>query len=461
MVHPREGGRRVPLGAEPIGRRTFLRRAGLGAASLPLASAILAACGPGGTGAPGAEGLTSEQERIVLQPARPDRPVTLPIADGVEPIPAGMKPEGGPLEIYNWEEYINPRVVKMFEDQYDVKVNVNTFNTVSDGLANITETDAAYDVFFPTIDMIGKLAVLGHIRPLTKKYLPNLANVWPIFTGAEPQAPFYDVGSRFTVPYTVYKTGLAWRIDQPRGVTIAGPAEDEVPSMENPWDILWDTRFRDQAHVLDDFRETPAMVLLRNGITDINTDDASKRDANLGVAARDLGVLRDEMNAQADIQEYIDIPEGKALVHLAWSGDYAYPAYYMPDYQKDTDVIRWWNPPENAVVMNDTMTVMTGGKNPVLAHHFLNFLLDFDQQSGGGNSMVNYQWTGYPPPMAGKDLDQYVRGRGPWVAGRILDPSLANTMTTQEDYENGLYLLELSPEVETQWKDVWEQFRSA
>jgi spermidine/putrescine transport system substrate-binding protein len=126
MTHPREGGRKHPFSA--IDRREFLKRSGMTAAAIPLASAILAACAP------------PPQAGVVAEPARPDNPVTLPAHDNLL-IADGLKPEEGPLELYNWEEYINPRVVGMFEDQYGVKVNVNTFNTMSEAVANLTTSD--------------------------------------------------------------------------------------------------------------------------------------------------------------------------------------------------------------------------------------------------------------------------------------------------------------------------------
>ena len=42
------------------------------------------------------------------------------------------------------------------------------------------------------------------LQPVTFSYIPNLeANIWPQLT-----SPFYDVGSRYTVPYVIYTTGI-------------------------------------------------------------------------------------------------------------------------------------------------------------------------------------------------------------------------------------------------------------
>ena len=48
------------------------------------------------------------------------------------------------------------------------------------------------------------------LQPLNHSYLGNLEkNVWP-----ELQDPFYDRGSRYTVPYVVWSDGIGWRNDK-------------------------------------------------------------------------------------------------------------------------------------------------------------------------------------------------------------------------------------------------------
>ena len=64
------------------------------------------------------------------------------------------------------------------------------------------------------------------IQPLNHSYLPNFAkNIWP-----ELQDPFYDRGSRYTVPYVVWSDGIGWRNDK---------IADDIAAMPVPWDIFW------------------------------------------------------------------------------------------------------------------------------------------------------------------------------------------------------------------------------
>ena len=48
------------------------------------------------------------------------------ITDENKPIADGVKPEAGPLKIYNYADYLDPVTVKKFQKQFNVKVQVAT-----------------------------------------------------------------------------------------------------------------------------------------------------------------------------------------------------------------------------------------------------------------------------------------------------------------------------------------------
>ena len=102
--------------------------------------------------------------------------------------------------------------------------------------------------------MAGKL-----VRPLNHTYIPNISQAWTQF-----QNPFYDQQWQYTVPYTIYTTGIAWRKDQ----------VDENPyTMANPWAMPWQSKYKGKVAILDDYRESLALGLMKNGNFDLNTAD--------------------------------------------------------------------------------------------------------------------------------------------------------------------------------------------
>ena len=188
-------------------RRQFMRRAGGAAIALPTMSAILAACSKPGTTSSGGSG-SAGGERVL---ARPDNPVTLPLNG--EPIPADTPIEAGAtLQVYNWDAYMYKKVLKDFEDKFGVTVEWTTFNNMEEGIQKLVSGQVKPDVFFPTTDYISRLVEKDLLQPLQHALIPNMeSNVWPSFS--DP-GPWYDTGWQYTVPYTIYTTGVAYRRDR-------------------------------------------------------------------------------------------------------------------------------------------------------------------------------------------------------------------------------------------------------
>jgi len=449
-MHPREGGKKIF--GRPVSRRDFLRRSAAAAAGIPMASGLLAACGPN----PKSDAAS---EAPLVHPARKNNPVDYSkYADPSKLIQPGLKNEGGPLEIFNWEGYINPRIVGMFEYQFGVKVNITTFATMVDAITRLTTRAQTYDIFMGlTKDFVGRCIILGLLRPLQHSYVPNLANVWDSLSGvgADKNAPFYDVGSNFTVPYTTYTTGLGYRIDKGPTDHIAvnlAPLEEQVPAMDNPYDLLWDPKYKGYSHMLDDYREALGMAMLRRGRFDVNTDDPKTRDQYINDARDDLVEAMRSVGTKFDVNDYVDLPEGRAYVHQSWSGDLPSIQYYYPSWSQ-RDMIRYWYPPDHkGVIGGDTIAILADGKNPVLSHTFMNYMLDFE------NSMINFKWMGYAPPLKKVNSPTMLVKGAPDAIPEyaVVPPGLANCVPSEDDFKIGVQLLELPSEADKLWKDAWE-----
>ena len=412
--------RRPPsgYGRRRIDRRMFLRRAG--AASLGLSGiAALATC---------TDEATVANKRPGFKLARPDDPVTLPVFQDNPPIADGLEPERGvTLKVYNWEEYIWEKIVKEFAEQYGVEVEISAFANMDEAIPTLIGGRTDYDIFFHRIDVVGRLVAAKLLQPLNHSYIRNLEKyVWPVYAD-----PFYDLGWRYTVPYTVYTTGIAWRVDH---------VEDDIAAMPNPYEIFWDRRYRGRIHVFNDYREVIGMALLKNGITDLNTTDVDALD----LVAGDLAVLADNVGS-LDIDAFSDLPSGKAWIHQAWSGDVLAAPYYFPE-GGDPGVLRYWFPPRGGgAVANDAIGILRTSKNPVLAHHFINYLLD------RAAALKNYSWNGYQPPQI--ELD-----RRSLIAEGYVPPYLESAIVHRYEFNRSFMQLELSSAADRVWHRIYEDF---
>jgi spermidine/putrescine transport system substrate-binding protein len=424
-MHPKEGwhaGRPpIPGVSQGISRRAFLRRgAGAGALALGASGAgpLLSACS--GALATGPVGRS-------LPLPRPNNPVTWPIYADNKPIKSGLPPErNATLKIYNWVAYVNQQCLNDFGKKYNCKVEITTFNTMTEALAKLSSGQVNFDLFMGvTADVIGKAVAEKLIQPLNHSYIPNITQAW-----REYQNPFYDQGWQYTVPYTIYTTGISWRKDH---------IPDSPADWANGYAFPWQSKYSGKVAILDDYRESPSLALLKSGIYDLNTTSATQ----LAVAERELKLLSQMTDVHIDNNDYTEIPSGQMWIHHAWSGDMAAAAQYMPK-GVPVDVVGYWFPADGkGPTANDTNTILRGAQNPVLAHLFLNYMLDLK------NALTNISYNGYMQPIYGVTKDRLVHDG-------ILPKALESTVVLEENLAHGLWELQLPVEADLAWQQVWQ-----
>ena len=438
-MHPKESG---------ISRRQLLRRSAVAAVGLSAAGA-LAGCENTTTpiGAADAAGEVSKAaaELVVAKPLgpaglplpRPDNSVTWAITDDNKPIEDAVRPEVGPLRIYNYADYVDPATVKKFQQRFNTKVQVATYNSSDEAIAKIASGAVSFDLIMGLsgsniVDLIARKL----IKPLNHSYLTNLQkNIWP-----ELADPFYDRGARYTVPYVVWMDGIGWRNDK---------VKEDVGSMDVPWDIFWQSQaYRGQVGILDDRRDALSMPMQRDAMksdvrADLNTEDKGVVDK----AQRDLSQLSAICNPKVTITDYQTLPEGKTVLHHSWSGDILGGAFYYMPKGVPPSVLSFWGPDQNGVVQNDFFCVGTKAKSPVLAHAFINFMLDEQ------NAYTNFvDFNGYVPPQKNIDADVLIR-RG------LIPKSLEQAVIRPDQFGANQELLQLSVQGQRFWDDAWSKFK--
>jgi spermidine/putrescine transport system substrate-binding protein len=412
-MHPREGwqpdGRRRVRG---LSRRAALQRGAAAALLAGGAGSVLDACAPFLTGA------------TTVPLPRPGNPVSWPTTEN-EPIKDGLDIEpGATLQIFNWVAYLNQACVNAFAKKYKCKVVVTTFNTMDEALSKL-RSGLSFDVFMGvTVDVLGQLIESKLIQPLNHSYLPNISQAWSDFTD-----PFYDQGWKYTVPYTIYTTGVSWRKDL---------VHENPYAMANGYAMPWQSKYRGKVAILDDYREGISLGLMKNGIFNLN---ATRRD-QINTARQSLQELRSLVNVHIDNNDFTEIPDGQTWIHTAWSGDMAAAPSYMPK-GVPVEVVGYWFPADGrGPVANDTNTVLRSAKSPVLAHAFLNYMLDLH------NVLENISWNGYMQPLTDVTPQRL-------VSEKILPPSLMSTAVLPSYFRRGVAELQLPVDVDALWQQAW------
>jgi spermidine/putrescine transport system substrate-binding protein len=435
--HPKERGNT---------RRDFLMRSGGAALGLSSAGSLLAACGnttqPSGGGGSGTGGQPVGPGGLPL--ARPDKRVTLPLWE--DPIESGLQPEtGGTFTVFNYPAYFWKKLLRDFGKKYGVEVQYTPFDNIASGIQQLAAGSVQPDVMEMTPDHLDQVVAGKLIKPLNLDYIPNLQkNVWPQLVD-----PFYDGSSHYSVPYTTYATGIMWRGDQ---------VTEDVASMKQPWDIFWQAEaYKGKTALLSEDRETIAMALLRKGITDINTEDPKL----INQAVADLKELYGICNIKVGDVQYQTVPEGSAWLNQAWSGDpIAGYIYYLPA-KTPSSVLQYWKAPKGHVpVQNDMFCICSTTKKPVLAHLFLNWMLD------NGIAFSNFiNFNGYQPPLNEIEptglLEQLRKYRNSsWGTNEKAPPeNLAPAILTNDDFgPDSLQEMTLTAEGNALWQNGYSDF---
>ena len=120
-------------------------------------------------------------------------------------------------------------------------MEITTFNNMEEGIQKIAAGGVEADVFVPTPGYLRRLVSQNLVQPLQHELIPNMeANVWPTYSNP---GPYYDQGWRYTVPYTIYTWGVAYRRDlvdrrRRRGAGLGGALEHRVRGEDQPVRLL-------------------------------------------------------------------------------------------------------------------------------------------------------------------------------------------------------------------------------
>ncbi len=102
----------------------------------------------------------------------------------------------GTLNIYNWGDYTSPDMIKAFEKKYDVKVNVDDFDSMETMLAKVGEGASGYDIVVPGDGTVKIMMDKGLLEKVYPNKMSNFKNVDPQWVDV-----YWDEGREYTIPY--------------------------------------------------------------------------------------------------------------------------------------------------------------------------------------------------------------------------------------------------------------------
>lgn len=271
------------------------------------------------------------------------------------------------VNVYNWSDYVDPKVLEDFTKETGIKVVYDTFDANETLEAKMLAGKTGYDVIVPSHTYLKRFIQAGVLQKLDKSKLPNLKNAWPEITS---RLANFDPGNEYGVNYMWGTTGLGINVERVKQRLGAMPI--------NSWDIVFKpenlSKLRDcGVHVLDTADEMIPAALHYMGI---NPD--SKDPADIEKAAGLLQKIRPAIR-KFHSSEYINgLANGEICFAVGYSGDILQAKSRAEEAAKNAKKkpveLDYVLPKEGALMWFDAMSIPKDAPHVENAHIFINYM---------------------------------------------------------------------------------------
>jgi putrescine transport system substrate-binding protein len=306
------------------------------------------------------------------------------------------------VNVYNWSDYIDPRVLEAFTKDTGIKVQYDTFDANETLETKLLAGKSGYDVVVPTAYFLERQIKAGVFQKLDKTRLKNLGNVWPDIA---KRLSIYDPGNQYAVNYMWGTTGIGYNVKAMR--ERLGP-DGKIDS----WDIVFKpdnlAKFKDcGVHMLDSADDIMPAALHYLGLNPNSTDTGE-----LDKAAELLMKIRSSVR-KFHSSEYLNaLAGGEICLVVGWSGDIK-QAQRRAIETKNGVEIGYSIPKEGAQMFFDNLAIPKDAGHVVEAHAFIDYLMR--------------------PDIAAKNSDLVAYANGNLASQKLIDKAVFDDKSVYPD----------------------------
>ena len=275
----------------------------------------------------------------------------------------GAQAQQKTLNVYNWSDYIDPKLLQQFTAETGIKVTYDTYDSNEILETKLLAGRTGYDIVVPSGSFLLRQIRAGVYQPLDRTRLKNAGNIWPEI---DRRLETYDPGNKHAINYMWFTTGIAY--DERKIAPVTG---GKPPSS---WDILFKPEELKKfaacgVYVLDSPEDMFSIALRYLGI-DVDTSDQKA----INAAADLLAKMRPHVK-KFHSSEYINaLAGGDICLAVAWAGD-AYQARNRAREAGKAIDIKYLIPAEGTLMSMDNLAIPKDAKNIDEAYLFIDFLL--------------------------------------------------------------------------------------
>ncbi len=277
--------------------------------------------------------------------------------------------QGQSINLYNWSNYIPPELLKKFEKETGIRVNLDVYDSNESLLAKLKAGATGYDVIVPSDYMVKIMIDEGLLEKIDAYKLTNFKNVADFSV-----RPPFDPRREYSAPYMWGVTGFTYDAARVPG----GKLEDSWKSFFEPPEAL-----RGKVVALNDANDLYSAAAYYLGF-DQCTEDPKQAEKILAVLLKQKPYLA-AYNSDGTIER---MQAREVIMHHQWNG-----AAHRTKKKLPTAVFVY--PKEGLPFWNDNFAVPKGAKNKAGAIRFINWMMD------PKNIAVASNFTGYNNSIKG------------------------------------------------------------
>ena len=288
----------------------------------------------------------------------------LAISMGADGVAMAVAQSPRMVNVYNWSDYIDPKVLEDFTKETGIKVQYDTFDANETLETKLLAGKSGYDVVVPTAYFLERQIKAGVFQKLDKSQLKNLGNVWPDIA---KRLAVYDPGNQYAVNYMWGTTGIGYNVKAMR--ERLGP-DGKIDS----WDIVFKpetlAKFKDCGiHMLDSADDIMPAALHYLGLNPNSTDPK-----DLDKAAELLMKIR-SLVRKFHSSEYLNaLAAGEICLVVGWSGDIKQSQRRAAEAKNGVE-IGYSIPKEGAQMFFDNLAIPKDAAHVAEAHAIIDYLL--------------------------------------------------------------------------------------
>ncbi|MCP1549858.1 putrescine transport system substrate-binding protein [Methylorubrum zatmanii] len=334
----------------------------------------------------------------------------------------GVRAEERVVNIYNWSDYIDPKVLDDFTKETGIKVVYDTYDNNEILETKLLAGKSGYDIVVPSGPFLQRLIKAGVFLPLDKAKIPNLKHAWPEIS---TRLQAYDPGNAFAVDYMWGTTGI--------GVNVSAVRERLGTNAPlNSWSLVLNpgsmAKLKDCGVMLLDSPED----LIPSILPFYGFKSDSKRWDDITTVTDALYKVRGAVR-KFHSSEYVNgLANGDVCLAVGYSGD-VMQAKKRAEESKNGIEIAYFIPKEGALMWFDAFAIPKDAAHPAEAHAFIDYMMR--------------------PEVAAANTNFVSFANGNLAARKLVKPELLNNPGI---YPDETTMQRLS--VNTAWNDSTQRF---